>query len=255
MKARSMLFTLYGDSIQRYGGEIAAQSLIAVMGVLGFTPQAVRAALVRTVRQGWVQRRRVGRRSFYVLTPRGRLRVEHGTRRVYALQHRPWDRQWRILTYTFPESGRSKRDRLRRELMWLGMGPLASSTWISPYDLHDHLAAFVEAHRLQAHVAEFVAQHLGPAADRDLVARCWDLTAIARWHDDFLAGFRSRLTALRPAHGGGRLRGEDPARPRIPQGSVRRPVAARGTPARGLARPGVCPALLRLLSTARCGGH
>jgi len=75
MKARSMLFTLYGDSIQRYGGEIAAQSLIAVMGVLGFTPQAVRAALVRTVRQGWVQRRRVGRRSFYVLTPRGRLRV------------------------------------------------------------------------------------------------------------------------------------------------------------------------------------
>ena len=197
MKARSMLFTLYGDSIQRYGGEIAAQSLIAVMGVLGFTPQAVRAALVRTVRQGWVQRRRVGRRSFYVLTPRGRLRVEHGTRRVYALQHRPWDRQWRILTYTFPESGRSKRDRLRRELMWLGMGPLASSTWISPYDLHDHLAAFVEAHRLQAHVAEFVAQHLGPAADRDLVARCWDLTAIARWHDDFLAGFRSRLTALR----------------------------------------------------------
>src|SRR3970282_553273 len=117
MKARSMLFTLYGDSIQRYGGEIAAQSLIAVIGVLGFSRQAVRAALVRTVRQGWVQRRRVGRHSFYTLTPRGRLRVEHGTRRIYALQHRPWDRQWRILTYHFTESGRSKRHRVSRGLV------------------------------------------------------------------------------------------------------------------------------------------
>lgn len=196
MQARSMLFTLYGDSIQRYGGEVGARSLIAIMGVLGFSPQSVRAALVRTVRQGWLQRRRMGRRSFYALTPRGRLRVEHGTRRIYALDHRPWDGRWRLLTYTFPESRRSTRDRLRRELTWLGMGALASSTWITPYDLHEHLTVFVETHGLQSDVAEFSGQHLGPSSDQALVDRCWDLAAIARWHEGFLAEFRPRYVAL-----------------------------------------------------------
>jgi len=191
-----MLFTLYGDSIERYGGEAAAQSLVVLMGALGFSSQSVRAALGRMVHQGWLHRRRLGRRSFYALTPRGRLRVEHGTSRVYTLDHRPWDGRWRILTYTVPEGKRSLRDRLRRELSWLGMGPLASGAWISPYDLHEHTAAFVDAHGLQAYVAEFAGQHLGPAADQDLVARCWDLPAIARWHAAFVGAYRPRFEAL-----------------------------------------------------------
>src|SRR5574337_953863 len=205
MQARSMLFTLYGDSIERYGGEVAAQSLVAIMGVLGFSPQSVRAALVRMVRQKWLQRRRVGRRSFYALTPRGRLRVEHGTRRIYALDHRPWDGRWQVFTYTFPENRRSTRDRLRRELTWLGMGAIANSTWITPYDLHEHLAAFVEAHVLQPYVAEFSGQHVGPSTDRDLVTRCWDLASIARWHDAFLAEFRPQFAALEGRLGGGEV--------------------------------------------------
>jgi len=196
MKARSMLFTLYGDSIERYGGEVAASSLIAIMGVFGFSPPSVRGALGRMVRQGWLTNRHLGRRSFYALTPRGRLRVEHGTGRIYALEHRPWDGRWRLLTYTFPESRRDTRDRLRRELTWLGMGPLAPSTWITPYDLHRHLTGFLEDHGLTSYVAEFTADHLGPSSDQDLVARCWDLGAIAQWHEQFDALFRPRFEAL-----------------------------------------------------------
>ncbi len=191
-----MLFTLYGDSIQRYGGEIAAQSLIAIMGVFGFSAPSVRAALVRTVRQEWLQNRRLGRRSFYSLTARGRLRVEHGTQRIYAVEHRPWDGKWRILTYAVPESRRALRDRLRRELAWLGMGPLAASTWITPYDLREHLAGFIQTHGLTAYVAEFEGEHLGPSSDASLAARCWDLGAIARWHEEFVAANQPRLTRL-----------------------------------------------------------
>lgn len=191
-----MLFTLYGDSIQRYGGEIGAQSLIAIMGEFGFSAQSVRAALVRMIHQEWLRNRRLGRRSFYALTPRGRLRVEHGTQRVYALQHRPWDGKWRIFTYAVPETRRALRDRLRRELAWLGMGPLAGSTWITPYDLREHLAGFIAAHGLAAYVAEFEGEHLGPSSDASLAARCWDFGEIARWHEGFLAATRDRLTRL-----------------------------------------------------------
>lgn len=191
-----MLFTLYGDGIQRYGGEIAAQSLIAIMGVFGFSPQSVRAALVRMIHQDWLRNRRVGRRSFYALTPRGRLRVEHGTQRVYALEHRPWDGKWRIFTYAVPESRRALRDRLRRELAWLGMGPLAGSTWITPYDLREHLAAFITTHELTAYVAAFEGEHLGPSSDASLASRCWDLAAIARWHEEFVAANQPGLLRL-----------------------------------------------------------
>lgn len=198
MRARSMLFTLYGDSIQRYGGEIAARSLAAIMGEFGFSPQAVRGALVRMVRQGWLQRRRLGRRSFYALTARGRLRVEHGTRRIYALNERPWDGLWRLFTYAVPESRRATRDRLRRELAWLGMGTLAPSTWITPYDLREHLDAFVEAHDLRAYVAEFAGRHTGPSSDQALVARCWDLAAITAWHEGFVEATRRRAAGRMP---------------------------------------------------------
>lgn len=197
MRARSMLFTLYGDSIQRYGGEIAAQSLIAIMGVFGFSPQSVRAAVVRMIHQEWLRNRRLGRRSFYALTPRGRLRVEHGTQRVYALEHRPWDGKWRLFTYAVPESARALRDRLRRELAWLGMGPLAGSTWITPYDLREHLAGFIATHGLSAYVAEFEGEHLGPSSDLSLAARCWDLAAIADWHEAFVAASQRHLADLR----------------------------------------------------------
>lgn len=198
MRARSMLFTLYGDSIQRYGGEIAARSLAAIMGEFGFSPQAVRGALVRMVRQGWLQRRRLGRRSFYALTARGRLRVEHGTRRIYALNERPWDGLWRLFTYAVPESRRATRDRLRRELTWLGMGTLAPSTWITPYDLREHLDAFVEAHDLRAYVAEFAGRHTGPSSEQALVARCWDLAAITAWHEGFVEATRRRAAGRTP---------------------------------------------------------
>lgn len=197
MRARSMLFTLYGDSIQRYGGEIAARSLAAIMGTFGFSPPSVRGALVRMVRQGWLIRRRLGRLSYYALTLRGRLRVEHGTRRIYTLDHRPWDGIWRIFTYAVPESRRSTRDRLRRELAWLGMGALAPSTWITPYDLREHLAAFIEAHDLRAYVAEFAGTHTGPSSDRSLVARCWDLAAVTAWHEGFERAFQPGLEAAR----------------------------------------------------------
>ncbi|HET8999479.1 MAG TPA: phenylacetic acid degradation operon negative regulatory protein PaaX, partial [bacterium] len=54
MQARSMLFTLYGDYVRHYGGTVWVGSLIALMTELGFTPSAVRAAVSRMTRQGWL---------------------------------------------------------------------------------------------------------------------------------------------------------------------------------------------------------
>ena len=47
MRPRSLLFTLFGDFIRYYGGEVWAGSLIRLMQEFDFSPQAVRVALSR----------------------------------------------------------------------------------------------------------------------------------------------------------------------------------------------------------------
>jgi phenylacetic acid degradation operon negative regulatory protein len=197
MRARSLLFTVYGDSIRPHGGEIGMGSLIRLMAPLGFTPRAVRAAMARIARQGWLRTRRVGRRAYYSLTPEGAWRVEEGVRRVYRLEPEPWDGRWRLLTYAIPEGRRSIRDRLRRELTWLGLGPLSRSTWLTPRALAAPLAELVRAHGVDGHVAIFEAALVGPAHDRELVRRCWDLDAIAARYTAFMATTRRRAASLR----------------------------------------------------------
>jgi phenylacetic acid degradation operon negative regulatory protein len=197
MRARSLLFTVYGDTIRPHGGEIGMGSLIRLMAPLGFTPRAVRAAMARMARQGWLRTRRVGRRAFYSLTPQGAWRVEQGVRRVYRVEPEPWDGRWRLLTYGIPEGRRPLRDRLRRELTWLGLGPLSRSTWLTPRNLATELAELVRAHGLHDNVAIFEAALLGPEEDRALVRRCWDLGAIATRYRAFIATTRRRAASLR----------------------------------------------------------
>lgn len=197
MRARSLLFTVYGDSIRPHGGEVGMGSLIRLMAPLGFTPRAVRAAITRMARQGWLRARRVGRRAFYSLTPQGAWRVEQGVRRVYQLEPDPWDGRWRLLTYTIPEGRRALRDRLRRELTWLGLGPLSRSTWLTPRNLAAELAELARAHGLDGNVAIFEAALLGPERDRALVGRCWNLDAVAARYRAFTATTRRRVASVR----------------------------------------------------------
>lgn len=192
-----MLFTIYGDTVRFYGGEISSGTLARLMGELGFSAQAVRAAVGRLVRQGWMTSRRVGRRSFCTLTERGRRRVEHGTRRVYGMRGPAWDRTWHLLTYTIPEGRRTLRDRLRRELIWLGMGQLSASTWISPYDLSAELDPVIESHGLTPHVLRFTARHVGPNDDRLIVRRAWDLDRVQAWYEEFIRAQRPHFRRLR----------------------------------------------------------
>ena len=197
MRARSLLFTVYGDSVRPHGGEIGMRSLIRLMDPLGLSPRAVRAAVARIARQGWLRTRRAGRRAFYSLTPQGTWRVEQGVRRVYQVEPEPWDGRWRLLTYAIPEGRRGARDRLRRELTWLGLGALSRSTWVTPRDLTAALRELVAAHALDGDVAIFEAAHLGPGQDRALVGRCWDLDAIGARYRAFTAAAGRRAEALR----------------------------------------------------------
>lgn len=195
MRARSLLFDLWGDYIQHVGGEVWTGTLAVYLSKFGVSEAALRQALSRMRREGWLEVRRVAARSCYSLSARGQRRIVDACRRVYHPVDLPWDGQWRVLTYSIPEAERHKRDELRRELSWTGFAHLAPGTWISPNPLEEALAELIGRYQIEPYVATFLSRHIGPGAARELVRRCWDLDAIAASYDRFIQRWAPRREA------------------------------------------------------------
>ena len=189
LRPRSMLFTLYGDYAYPRGQAIGLRSLVTFGARLGIGQTAVRSAVARLSRQDWLEARKAGNRSAYGLTEAGRRLIDEGTRRIYKPRRRPWDARWCLLTYSIPEARRAARDRIRRELAWLGFGPLGGGTYVSPRAVEHETRALINAHGADKFARIFTARLSEPGADADLVRQCWNLAAIGRRYDEFVAHY------------------------------------------------------------------
>ncbi len=198
VQARSMLFTLFGDYVRHYGATVWVGSLIALMAELEFTPAAVRTAVSRMTRQGWLVSIRSGRASYYALSTRGQARMDEAAQRIFTLHPERWDGRWRILVVD-TEMDRAHRERLRRELSWMGFASLSRAVSVSPNDLLDRCVSVAERHGLAGGLEAFTAAHEGPASDADWAARHWDLRAIDQAYAAFLAEWSPRLARQRAA--------------------------------------------------------
>jgi phenylacetic acid degradation operon negative regulatory protein len=196
-RPQSMMFTLYGDYIMHRGGEIWVGSLIRIAAQFGLSQQAVRSALSRMSQHGWLKVRRVGNRSYYGASARTRRLLEEGKRRIFAHRVEPWDHQWHLLVYSIPERKRELRTELRKQLAWLGYGPLSSGSWICPHRIDDDISALVEGLGISDCVETFTATHHGASDDRGLAARCWDLTSIDRRYEAFLSKYQPLFEDVR----------------------------------------------------------
>lgn len=197
-RAQELVFTLYGDYLLGRGRPVWTGSLITLLGRLGVRPMAVRTALSRMVRRGWLTVERRSTRSYHGLTRRGLRLLEEGRRRIYhPPRAEPWDGTWYLVTYSIPEARRRVRDQLRVRLQWLGCGPLAGSVWITPHDVRNEVAEVAEALRISRHVEVFRASHLGYSDAPQLVSRCWDLEAVNARYASFIARWSSHSERCR----------------------------------------------------------
>ncbi|HEX7065022.1 MAG TPA: phenylacetic acid degradation operon negative regulatory protein PaaX [Bacillales bacterium] len=186
LNTRSMIFTLYGDYISHYGSEIWIGSLIRLLQAFGHNEQSVRAAISRMSKQGWVQSRREGNKSYYCLTERGRKRINEAAKRIFKLQPEAWDGKWRMLMYTIPEEKRAIRDELRKEIVWSGFGMLANGFWISPNRLEKQVNDLIDKYEIAPYVHFFVSEYQGPHENEQLVRECWDLDEINERYEQFI---------------------------------------------------------------------
>ncbi len=96
LRVWSMVITVFGDLVQHRGGQISTARLGSILGQVGVEKGALRTALSRLGRDGWVCSERNGRIAMYRLSAQGLARFASATTRIYAPPRRvPVDR-WAI---------------------------------------------------------------------------------------------------------------------------------------------------------------
>ena len=92
-----MITTVFGDAIAPRGGSVWVGSLINVMADFGINERLVRTSVFRLSKDGLLDVRQVGRRSFYGLTAQGARMFERATQRIYGEPRRDWSGSWCII--------------------------------------------------------------------------------------------------------------------------------------------------------------
>ena len=186
LRGGSLLITIFGDAIAPRGGAVTLGSLIRLATPFGLSERAVRTSVARLARAGWLASRRAGRRSEYRLTPSGAERFAEATRRIYGENPRSWNGCWTLVVLPAPIGPRREA---RDELRWLGFGQLNPTLFAHPGcsvpQARDSLRKVAGARgALLLH-----SSGAGLAADRELVARGWDLGELTRRYRYFVARF------------------------------------------------------------------
>ncbi|MFL6133501.1 MAG: PaaX family transcriptional regulator C-terminal domain-containing protein [Nocardioidaceae bacterium] len=187
MHARSALFDLYGDHLRVRDDRAPVAALVRLLASLGIAPPAVRTAISRMVRQGWLEPVRLSAGRGYALTDRARHRLDDAAARIYRTQPGRWDGAWDLLVLD-PLGQRTARERVRTGLTFLGYAPLSDSTWISPFVSRE------SDDLLQGERAGFVRFRAHDDAPAERAGHAWDLESLAKsytaWRD-----FAGRLLA------------------------------------------------------------
>src|SRR6185312_8175145 len=161
MQARSALFDLYGDYLRPRGGRAAVAALVKLLAPVGIAAPAVRTAVSRMVRQGWLRPLRLTSGAGYSLTPLAARRLDETAARLRGARS-GWDGRFDLILPYAPVS--------RPEaamLTTLGYGRLGEHAWIAPRAA-DEVVLTGAYERFSA----------GPPNAADLAGRAWDLPAI-----------------------------------------------------------------------------
>ncbi len=192
VQARSALFDVYGDHLRRRGGSAPVAALIRLLSALDIAAPAVRTAISRMVRQGWLAPVPTADGPGYQLTERAGRRLDDAYARIYRTADQPWDGRWHVLVSGRPAT-RTSRERLAGALAFLGYAPLSASTWVAPRP-HPDAEPTLAAEGVRAEVFTAAYDGEGPA----LARRAWDLAAVAAAYERFEAE-AGRLLEVAPS--------------------------------------------------------
>ncbi|HET9519024.1 MAG TPA: PaaX family transcriptional regulator C-terminal domain-containing protein, partial [Actinoplanes sp.] len=175
------------------GGRAPVAALVRLLSPLDIAAPAVRTAVSRMVRQGWLQHLQLQSGPGYVLTQKAARLLDEVAARSSRTPRVTWDGRFDLVVTTTAVP-RRQQQRLAAELAFRGYGVLDNRTWVAPRAAADVDAVLTEA---QVHYERFTAAHAAgdPGAAR-IISRAWDLPEIGRAYERFVAEQQPLLQAV-----------------------------------------------------------
>jgi phenylacetic acid degradation operon negative regulatory protein len=124
----SIVITVFGDAIMPRGGSVWLGTLLAFFEMLDIDGGVVRTAMSRLAADGWLERSKVGRNSFYRLADKGRRTFDAATRHIYDPPPSDWTGRFELLLIGAGED----RDASREALKNAGFGTPLPGVWVAP---------------------------------------------------------------------------------------------------------------------------
>jgi phenylacetic acid degradation operon negative regulatory protein len=195
LKAKSLVVTVWGDSIASHGGAVWLSGLIGLLAPFGINERLVRTSVYRLAEEGWLSARQDGRRSLYRLTSQGQRRFEHAYRRIYAPPATdPWDGEWHLVIVPPAAIDETSRRELRKELGWDGFGVLGPGLFVRPArgGNEAELTETTRALGITRHVAVVTARTLSQRGGSiaAMTQDRWDLKGVAKAYRGFVSRFQ-----------------------------------------------------------------
>lgn len=131
--ARSVLVTIFGDTILPVVRSVWMSQLFQLTEPFGFTDRLVRTSMFRLAGEGWLTNERIGRQSRYTLTDLAVAESTSANHRIYQATPADWSGDWSLVL--LDQSGLSGPEQatVTEHLTWhgfvtLGRGLLGSPT-------------------------------------------------------------------------------------------------------------------------------
>jgi phenylacetic acid degradation operon negative regulatory protein len=190
-------FSFYG---QRCGGELPGPWIVRALESLGHERAAIRQTLYRMEASEELTSRTTGRSKLYRLTPAALGEAQAGLAKIMDDDRGDWDGQWTIVQFSAPSDERVERERLRELLRAEGFAALGPGLYIHPRDRSQRVIAAAQGHHVGEMIEVFRARRVNADDPRTLVARCWDLDALAAAYERFIERYEpvSRMRRALP---------------------------------------------------------
>jgi phenylacetic acid degradation operon negative regulatory protein len=172
----SIAITVFGDAIVPRGGSVWLGTLLEFFASLDIDAGVVRTAMSRLAADGWLQRNKVGRNSFYRLNAKGRQTFDSATRHIYDPPPSDWTGRFELLLIGNGEG----RDASREALKNAGFGSPLPGVWVAP------AGAPIPDEAAQAIRLEVSAED---EAGRRLLSASWPLQRTAEAYLKFMKTF------------------------------------------------------------------
>ena len=96
LRVWSIVVTIFGDLVQPRGTPISTQELLQLTGAIGIEGNALRTAMSRLAKEGWLTRHKQGRTSAYSLSKSGANTFLAASERIYHPSFFSSNDQWHL---------------------------------------------------------------------------------------------------------------------------------------------------------------